>query len=45
MHIRIKVLLTPGNTTPIAIKNPDKTRNKNEKLSILLDKFSLLSKY
>ena len=44
MHIRIKVLLTPGNTTPIAIKNPDKTRNKNEKLLVLLDKFNLLSK-
>ena len=43
MHIRIKVLLTPGNTTPIAIKNPDKRRNKNEKLPTLLDKFSLLS--
>ena len=38
------MLLTPGNTTPIAIKNPDKTRNKNEKLLTLLDKFSLPSK-
>lgn len=38
------MLLTPGNTTPIAIKNPDITRNKNEKLLILLDKCSLSSK-
>ena len=43
IHISIRVLLTPGTTTPIDIKNPDKIRNPLVKSFTLLEKSNLFS--
>ena len=45
IHIKIKVLLTPGKTTPIDIKKPDNIKKAIEKLSTVSEKFNLFSKY
>ena len=45
MHIRMRVLLTPGNTTPIAIRNPERSRKPKEKVCILEDNAKEFSKY
>ena len=44
MHIKIRVLLTPGNTTPIDIRKPDIIKNRKEKLVSTRERFSLSSK-
>lgn len=44
MHIKISVLLTPGNTTPIDIRKPDKTKKAREKSPSICERFSLSSK-
>lgn len=44
MHIKISVLLTPGKTTPIDIRKPDKTKKAREKLPSICERFSLSSK-
>lgn len=45
IHIKIKVLLTPGKTTPIDIRKPDNIKKAIEKLSTVPEKFNLFSKY